>query len=87
MKNLLLLTALLTITMNAQASCNLSIKVKKPSSKTFYLTSGEKLTAKNIEKLKTVCTLNVSVMNERQVAELKIKDLMNKLAKAKKELK
>lgn len=83
MKNLLLIAALTLITINAQAACELTLKVKKPTSKTYYLTSGEKITERYKDKLATVCKINVSVMSEQTLKDLKVAELERKLAKLK----
>lgn len=83
MKNLLLITGLLTIAFNSNANCVLDVKVKKQSSKTYYLASGERLSESIVKRLSSVCKINRSVMSERELRLMKVKELEMKIAKAK----
>ena len=83
MKNLILIAALTLITINAQAACELTLKVKKPTSKTYYLTNGEKITERYKEKLEGVCKLNVEVMSDETLKDLKVAELERKSKKLK----
>lgn len=79
--HLLLLTAVID-TANAN-TCNIKLLLKKKDAKTYYLISGEKISKKVFEKLSGICSTSTEVMSSKQLKEIKIKELEEKLNKLK----
>lgn len=65
----------------AHADCTIPVLTKKAQAKTVYLTNGNKLSVKQLEKFAGVCTVKTTLMTEAQVKALKIVELKAKLAK------
>ncbi len=81
MKNLILTAALLTIASTSFGACNLDLYQTKAGAKSFYTTNGERLSLKNVSKLKNVCTIKVSLASEAMKKSLKVKRLQAQLKK------
>ena len=76
----LLLTASLYST--AQAStCNLDLYQTKAGAKSFYTTTGDRLSLSNVTKLKPVCKINVKLASDAMKKALKVKRLEAQLKK------
>jgi len=82
MKNLLLLTTLVTLNIHAN-DCKIKLLTKTPNAKTFYLITGDRLATDVVHKISQVCTIEKTLMSTKLLTELKIKDLEKRLKKAK----
>jgi hypothetical protein len=75
-------TILLTTTVQASTTCNMSLYTKKAGAKTMYTIKGDRFSKKNVVKLSKICDVKVELMSASLLKSIKIASLRAKLNKA-----